>query len=90
MFAFANGTAAGTREAFSFFKNISAPETFGGFNGQFFSLMFYRKRNMRKMRINLFFPDTHSFEKDLLHVHQFYQRIKNTDFNDGDINYRLI
>jgi hypothetical protein len=60
VFAFAKGTAAGTRETSSFFKGVSAPETFGGCNDQFFSLTFYRTRNMEKMRIDFFFPDTHS------------------------------
>ena len=60
VFAFTNRTAAGTCETFSLFKDISAPETFGGFNGQFFSLTFYRTRDMEKMRIDFFFPDTHS------------------------------
>ena len=60
VFAFANRTAAWTREAFSFFKNVSAPETFSGYNDQLFSLKFQRTRNMGKMRIDFFFPDTHS------------------------------
>ncbi len=59
VFAFANRTAAGTCETFSFFKDVSTPQAHGWFNDQFFSLMFYRTGNMRKMRINLFFSNTH-------------------------------
>ena len=70
MFAFANRTAAGTCETLSLFKDVSAPETFGGFNDQFFSLMFYRARDMRKMRINLFFPNTHG-RRDFPGAHLF-------------------
>ena len=59
VFAFANRTAAGTCETISLFKDISAPQAFGGFNNKSFVMMFYRTGYMGKMRINLFFPDTH-------------------------------
>ena len=60
MFAFANRTAAGTCETFSFFKDVSASQAFSGCNDQFFSLVFYRARDVIKMCIDFFFSNTHS------------------------------
>jgi len=55
---FAAGTATGPGKAPALFKSISAQKTFGGVNGQFFTLDRQRPRNVAKVANHLFFLDT--------------------------------
>jgi len=56
---FATGAATWTGEAFPFLKNISAYQTPKRSDNEFFSVGRYGACNMRKMLIDLFFPDSY-------------------------------
>jgi hypothetical protein len=56
---FAMGAATRAGEALPVLKNISTHQTPGRSDIELFPLGRYGARNMRKMLINLFFPDSH-------------------------------
>ena len=58
VFAFAVRAPTRAGKSLSFFKNKSALQTLCRYDHQLFFPSSYRTRNMRKMRINLFFPNT--------------------------------
>jgi len=58
VFAFAVRAPARAGKSLSLFKNESALQTLGRYDYQFSFLSSYRTRNMRKMRIDFFFPNT--------------------------------
>ena len=57
VFAFAVRAPTRAGKSLSFFKNKSALQTLGRHDNQFFFLSIYRARNMRKMRIDIFFAN---------------------------------
>jgi hypothetical protein len=71
VFAFAARATARAGKPLSFFKNKSALQTLGRYDHQFFSPGSYGTCNMRKMRINFFFPDAHG-PREFSGAHLFF------------------
>ena len=60
---FAAGAAAGASVTLSFLENIAAGKAFEGQNDELFPLRRHRARNVRKVMINVLFPDTYRLGK---------------------------